>query len=119
MKKIVFIALGIVGVLFFIGLVAVILDPESQESFEKGQNEAKSVVQKTEVTPTIEAKFTSTPNPTKSTEIVYYFTAELSVDGKKITVKGKSNLPDYSLLDVKAMRIITFQGESKENAALS
>lgn len=118
MKKVVFIVLGIVGVLFLIGLVAVILDPEAQESFEKGQDAAKSVVQKTEPTPTIEVQTTQTPNPTKSTEIVYSLSTELSVDGKKIMVKGKSSLPDYSLLDVKAMRIIVFQGESKENATL-
>lgn len=108
MKKILkWIGIGF-AVLFVLTLVITVASPGGQESFEKGYQQGKDVA---------ESKTSPTTVQT-STEATYTLDANAEVNGKRIKVTGTSNLPNGTILDVIANRMVIFKGESEERGTL-
>lgn len=107
MKKVFIIIAGIIGAVFIISLIAAASSPSVKESFEKGQQQGKEIIE-------------GNPSPTQvqTTQIVYTLNADAVVTNNTIKVSGTSNLPNGTILDVTANRMVVFKGESEERGTL-
>lgn len=106
MKKILLIVLGGFILLIVIGLIA---SPESsKKSLDKGFEQGKQAV---------EGNQDATSDNQNKVTYSLQANATVASDGK-ISVTGTSNLPNGSLLDVNAMRLITFKGDTEERESL-
>ena len=101
-KKTLLITAAILGFIIILGAGA--NTKEAKNSFNKGMQEAKQVVNTVD-----------TSNNLKKEETTFTLEAKAEVDGSgKISVDGVSNLPNGALLDVSVYRLFTFAGETDE-----